>query len=255
MDRKAVSQTIAVFNQAGGVGKTTLTMNIGYHLAELNKKVLLLDLDPQASLTVFFGLKSKEISKTIYESLVKEIPLPVYANIHGMDLVPANINLSAAEKALSDAIMKELRLKNALFDLQNKYDFILIDCPPSLGFLSIMSLIAATHVLVPIQTQYKAIMGTQQLIDTIQRVRKYGNSQVKLAGVVPTMFDSRAKQEQESLKRIQKAFSQTTVWSPIARATDFVNASQAHVPFAHYAPKHPSVEILQTIAKDLVEAN
>jgi len=250
-----VSQTIAIFNQAGGVGKTTLTMNIGYHLAQLKKKVLLLDLDPQASLTVFFGLKTKELSKTIYESLVQETPLPIYSDIHGMDLVPANIDLSAVEKTLADAIMKELRLKNALNDLQDKYDFILIDCPPSLGFLSIMSLIASTHVLVPIQTQYKAIMGTQQLIDTIKRVRKYGNSKVKLAGVVPTMFDSRAKQEQESLKRIQKAFSQTTVWSPISRATDFVNASQAHVPFAHYSPKHPSVEILETIAKDLIEAN
>lgn len=250
-----MSQTIAIFNQAGGVGKTTLTMNIGYHLAQLKKKVLLLDLDPQASLTVFFGLKTKELSKTIYESLVQETPLPIHSDLHGIDLVPANINLSAVEKTLADAIMKELRLKNALSDLQDKYDFILIDCPPSLGFLSIMSLIASTHVLVPIQTQYKAIMGTQQLIDTIKRVRKYGNSPLKLAGVVPTMFDSRAKQEQESLKRIQNAFEKTTVWSPISRATDFVNASQAHVPFAHYAPKHPSVEILSTIAKDLIEAN
>ena len=249
-----MSRTIAIFNQAGGVGKTTLTMNIGYHLAELNQKVLLLDLDPQASLTVFFGLKSKELSKTVYESLVKETPLPIHSDLQGVDLVPANINLSAAEKTLSDAIMKELRLKNALEPLQNNYDFILIDCPPSLGFLSIMSLIAATHVLIPIQTQYKAIMGTQQLIDTIQRVRKYGNSKIQLAGVIPTMFDSRAKQEQESLKRIQKAFAQTTVWSPITRATDFINASQAHVPFALYVPKHPSVAILQTIAKDLVEA-
>lgn len=249
-----MTQTIAVFNQAGGVGKTTLTMNIGYHLAELNKKVLLLDLDPQASLTVFFGLKSRELSETVYESLVKEIPLPIHTDIHGMDLVPANINLSAAEKTLSDAIMKELRLKNALEVLQDEYDFILIDCPPSLGLLSIMSLIAATHVLVPIQTQYKAIMGTQQLIDTIQRVRKYGNAKIQFAGVIPTMFDTRAKQEQESLKRIQNAFTKIPVWSPIARATDFVNASQAHVPFAHYAPKHPSVGVLQTIAKDLVEA-
>lgn len=248
-----MSRTIAVFNQAGGVGKTTLTMNLGYHLAEFNKKILLLDVDPQASLTVFFGLKSKELSSTVYESLVKETPLPVHSDLHGMDLVPANINLSAAEKTLSDEIMKELRLKNALEPLQSHYDFILIDCPPSLGFLSIMSLIAATHVLIPIQTQYKAIMGTQQLIDTIQRVRKYGNPKIQLAGVIPTMFDSRAKQEQESLKRIQKAFAKTIVSSPIPRATDFINASQAHVPFALYAPKHPSVAILQAIAKNLVE--
>ena len=94
-------------------------MNLGYHLAEFNKKILLLDVDPQASLTVFFGLKSKELSRTVYESLVKETPLPVHSNLHGMDLVPANINLSAAEKTLSDEIMKELRLKNALEPLQS----------------------------------------------------------------------------------------------------------------------------------------
>ena len=127
-----MSRTIAVFNQAGGVGKTTLTMNIGFHLAKLNKKVLLLDLDPQASLTVFFGLKPKNLLNTVYESLVKETPLPIHSDLHTMDLVPANINLSAAEKTLSDAIMKELRLKNALEPLQSKYDFILIDCPPQL---------------------------------------------------------------------------------------------------------------------------
>ena len=249
-----MSKIIALFNQAGGVGKTTLTMNIGYHLKELNQKVLLLDLDPQASLTVFFGLKPKELSETIHSSIVKETSLPIHSDLHGIDLVPANINLSATEKVLSDAIMKELRLKNLLSSIQNEYDFILIDCPPSLGFLSIISLIAATHVLIPIQTQYKAIMGTQQLIDTIQRVRKYGNPNIKLAGVVPTMFDSRAKQERESLQRIQTAFTQTIVWSPISRATDLVNASQAHVPFVKYAPKHPAVKILQQIAKDLLES-
>uniref|UniRef100_UPI00260FDF36 ParA family protein n=1 Tax=Mastigocoleus sp. MO_188.B34 TaxID=3036635 RepID=UPI00260FDF36 len=145
-----MSKIIALFNQAGGVGKTTLTMNIGYHLKELNQKVLLLDLDPQASLTVFFGLKPKELSETIHSSIVQETSLPIHNDLHGIDLVPANINLSATEKVLSDAIMKELRLKNLLSSRQNEYDFILIDCPPSLGFLSIISLIAATHVLIPI---------------------------------------------------------------------------------------------------------
>ena len=248
-----MTRIIAVFNQAGGVGKTTLTMNIGYQLAELGQKVLLLDTDPQSSLTVFFGLKPQKLTNTIHESLVKETPLPIHNNLHGVDLVPANINLSAAEKLLSDAIMKELRLKNVLSPIQSMYDAILIDCPPSLGFLSIISLIAATHVLVPIQTQYKALMGTHQLIDTFQRVRKYGNANLRLAGVAPTMYDGRANQERESLQSIQKAFAKTTVWSPIPRATDFVNASQAHVPFSLYAPKHPAVKILQTIASDLME--
>ncbi len=245
---------IAVFNQAGGVGKTTLTMNIGYQLAELQQKVLLLDIDPQSSLTAFFGIKSAKITETIHESLLKETPLPIQSNLFNVDVVPSSINLSVAEKMLADEIMKELRLKNVLEPVKSQYDFILIDCPPSLGFLSIVSLIAANHILVPIQTQYKALEGTKHLIDTFHRVRKY-NSGLRFAGVVPTIYDSRTNQERESLAKIQKAFAKITVWPPIPRATDFVNASQAHVPFSLYAPKHPAVKILQTIAKDLVESH
>jgi chromosome partitioning protein len=159
-----VSQTriIALFNQSGGVAKTTLTQNLGYHLAQKKKnRVLLVDIDPQASLTTFMGLEPDELETSIHASIVEGKPLPVMPElIHGMSLVPADINLAASEMQLAGAIAREYRLKNALVTVQENYDFILIDCPPSLGLLSIISLTAATHILVPVQCQFKSFKGT-----------------------------------------------------------------------------------------------
>lgn len=154
---------IALFNQSGGVGKTTLTMNLGYQLTRRNHRVLLLDLDPQASLTTFMGLDPTSLDKTLYEAVVGEETLPIHSGIHQMDLVPTNINLSGAEIELVSALMREMRLKNALAPIVNHYDFILLDCPPSLGILTVIGLVAATHLLVPIQCQFKSFQGTDLL--------------------------------------------------------------------------------------------
>ena len=133
------------------MGKTSLTMNLGYHLAKKKNRVLLIDMDPQASLTTFMGLEPENITQTIYEAVVGEEDLPVYPKpIHGMSFTPANINLSAAELELVAALMREMRLKNALAPILDNYDYILIHCPTSLGILSVVSLVAATHILVPI---------------------------------------------------------------------------------------------------------
>lgn len=248
-----MAHILAVFNQAGGVGKTTVTMNIGYHLAEAGKKVLLVDMDPQASLTTFMGVDpDDEAHKTVYSALVEGEPLPIHVDLHSMDLVSANENLSAAERMLFDEVLKELTLKNVLESVKDNYDFILLDCPPSLGFLSIMSLLAATHILIPIETEYKALEGTKQLIKTIGRVKK-GNQKIKLAGVIPTIFDSRKSQENRILVQIRKVFAKTTVFEPIPDRTDFANASQAHMPLALYAPGNSAIPILQGIALQLGE--
>lgn len=246
-----MTRIIALFNQAGGVGKTTLTMNVGYHLVERGHQVLLVDMDPQGSLTTFMGVKRRELKKTICDAIVKEEPLPIHQNIHNMDLVPANTNLSGAEKMLANEIMPQMRLKTALETIQENYDFILIDCPPQLGFPSIISLIAATHVLIPIQTHYKALEGTADLSDTIRRVLKSGNRLLKIAGAVPTIYDARTNQDSDSLKRIEKTFEKSTVYAAIPRRVDFVNASQAHVPLAVYVPKDPAVKPLMQIAESL----
>lgn len=155
---------IALFNQAGGVAKSTLTMNLGYHLAQLTHRVLLVDIDPQASLTKFMGLIPKELDSTVADAIIEELPLPIHEGIHGMDLAPANRVLSGAEMQLVNAPLRDFRLKEALEPLLSEYDFILIDCPPSLGLLSFVSLVAATHVLVPIETHLKAFEGTDELL-------------------------------------------------------------------------------------------
>jgi chromosome partitioning protein len=158
-------------------------------------------MDPQASLTIFLGLDPYELEKTVYHAILHDEPLPIHRGLYakeatsdgtpGVDLVPSNLGLALAERELVSAVMSDFRLKEALTNFTEKYDFILIDCPPSLGNLSYISLVAATHVLVPIQAQYKAFNGVQQLFDTIKLVRSRPNRQLKIAGFVPTMYDSR----------------------------------------------------------------
>jgi chromosome partitioning protein len=247
-----MGQVIAVFNQSGGVGKSTLTMNLGYHLGQLKKRVLLVDMDPQASLTAFMGLEPSDLDKTIYESVMASEPLPIHTDLHGVDLVPANINLSGAELELVVADMRDYRLKEALSAVIDKYDFIFIDCPPSLGILSYISLVAATHVLIPIQTQYKALKGTELLLSTIARVRSRANKTLSVAGVVPTMHESRTVQGVMSLQSIQEQLSKIgTVFPIIPRSVSFADASQEHIPLALYNPKHPAVPLFNQIAHSL----
>ncbi|MGB3494697.1 MAG: AAA family ATPase [Elainellaceae cyanobacterium] len=246
------SRIIAFFNQSGGVGKSTLTMNLGYHLAELGHRVLLVDIDPQASLTVFMGLEPSELDETVYNAIAQSTPLPLHQKIHQMDLAPANIHLCGAEMELVTADMRDVRLKDVLEPLSSKYDFILIDCPPSLGILSYISLVAASHVLIPIQTEYKALKGTELLLDTIARVKRRANRTVEIAGFVPTMHHSQTRQGIASLDAICDQLSPIApICQAIPRATDFANASQQHQPLAVYKPNHPAVSVMQAIAQHL----
>lgn len=247
-----MSQIVALFNQSGGVGKTTLTMNLGYHLAQRHHRVLLVDMDPQASLTTFMGLDPVELTKTVYEAIVGEELLPIHSKIHGMDIAPSNINLSAAELELVAALMREMRLKEALAPVMDDYDFILIDCPPSLGILSVISLVAATHVLVPIQAQFKAFQGTDLLLNTVAGLRKNANRRLALAGFIPTMYDGRTAQETRTCKAIQEQLSHlATVYEPIPRSIAFADASEARVPLAIFNRKNPSVAVMVKIASGL----
>ena len=247
-----MTKIIALFNQSGGVGKTTLTMNLGYHLGQNKHRVLLVDIDPQASLTAFMGIDSEELEQTIYESVVGDEPIPVLQQIHGLDLVPANINLSAAELELVSSLMREIRLKNALCSIVDNYDFILIDCPPSLGILTVLSLVTATHVLVPIQTQFKSFQGTDLLLNTVARLRKAANRNLKIAGFIPTMFDGRTAQETRTFNAIKDQLSPlATVYQPIPRSIVFPDASEKRIPLALHQPKHPAVTVMKKIVKKL----
>ena len=247
-----MTKVIAVFNQAGGVGKTTLTMNLGYQLAEHGHRVLMVDMDPQASLTTFMGLDPVEIKQTVYESVMNGHPLKIQPNIHGLDLAPSNITLSAAEMELVVAEMREVRLKDALEPIKGNYDFILIDCPPSLGVLSYISLVAANYVLVPIETQFKAFCGTELLLGTLTRIRSRANRELKIAGFIPTRYDSRNSQDERTLKAIKEQLTDVgTVFPAIARSTGFADASEQGLPLRKYSPKHPGVAVLNEIVQAL----
>lgn len=229
-------------------------MNVGYHLAALKNRVLLVDMDPQASLTNFMGFEPLdfEVESTVYHALVKEEPLPIQTNVFGMDLAPANIYMSRAEMELVAVMQREQRLAQSLEPIQDEYDFVLIDCPPSLGILSILGLVAATHVLVPIQTEYKAMRGTELLMQTVTDIRRKANKGLQFAGIIPTMYDSRVSQHTRSLEAIQTQLAQISPIMPaIPRATDFTNASEEHQPLAMYNRRHPAVKILKKIAQHL----
>ncbi len=241
---------IAVFNQAGGVAKSTMTMNVGYHLALRGVRVLLIDLDPQASLTKFMGLVPAQLQKTVTNAIVDEEPLPIHEGIHGMDLSPSNRNLSGAEGQLVSAPMRDLRLKEAIEPVSNSYDFILIDCPPSLGLLSFISLVAATHVLVPIETHLKAFEGTDELLQTLTLVRNKANRKLAIVGFVPTRYANQNSADKRALVAIQSQLSSWgKIFPPIPRATAFVDATEDRVPLAVFEPKHPAVTLIDSIAE------
>lgn len=245
-------RVITIYNQSGGVMKTSLTMNLGYHMAQHGKKVLLIDMDPQASLTVFMGLEPADLDQTIANSVLNADPLPIQHDLHGMDLLPSNIMLSAAEMQLTSVMAREWRLKRVLEPVLDQYDVILIDSPPSLGILSVLSLVASTHVLVPIQTQYKSYKGTELLLDSVKQVQTYVNSDLKIAGVVPTIYASANAQDKAILGAIQEHLGAiTTVFPPVPRATAFADASMEHLPLARYNSSHPAVKVLEAIATQL----
>lgn len=227
-------------------------MNLGYSLVHQGHRVLLVDMDPQSSLTVFMGLQPHELEKTITQSILDREALPILNGIHQMDLVPSNLTLSAADVRLATAIAKETRLKKALLPIEASYDFVLIDCPPTLGVLSILSLVASTHILIPMQTQYKSFVGLDLLLGTVQELQQEGVApDLKIAGVIPNLHD-RTAQSKEILEAVTEQFTGIApVFPAVPRAVAFADASMQHLPLGVYDPKHPTLAILNIIAQSL----
>jgi chromosome partitioning protein len=229
------AKVISLFNQAGGVGKTTLTQNLGYQLKDKGFKVLLIDIDPQASLTCFMGIEPYDLETTIYDALISEdlsISLPII-NRFGVDLVPSNLWLAASEQKLTYELQRELRLKDILKPHLQDYDFIMIDCPPSLTLLPLISLVASDHVLVPIQTQFKATVGTDLLLDTIAKVKARLNPALQILGFIPTQFSKRNLTEQRVLDLLYKDLSSIApILDPLPRSTAIAEATEYGKPFA-----------------------
>jgi chromosome partitioning protein len=241
----------SIFNQAGGVGKTTLTMNLGYALAQKGQRVLLIDFDPQASLTIFMGLEPDELDFTIYDCLMKRHPIDevVVPSLHGMDLLPSNIGLGEAELELVAASMREVKLKKAIELVVDNYDVILIDCPPSLGMLSYLSLVTSQAVLVPVDCEFKSYRGTDLLRRTVARVQQDANPTLEIFGFVPTKYSKGKSQHKGCLGAMQEYLSPVApVFQPIANAIAFVDASMNRQPLALYDRRHEAVNSINELA-------
>lgn len=250
------ARIISVFNEAGGVGKSTVTMNVGYHLALLGKQVLLLDMDPQGSLSDFMGLETYDLPVTMYHVLTNKAggELPLY-RLHGMDLLPSNLRLARAEPELMAENMREMRLRQIVNPLRSQYDFILLDCPPSLGLLSTLSLISSDSVLVPIETEYKALKGTDILLETIGEMReakKLFNETLAIEGFLPTKFDARKNQHMGILQSILMSLvNDGPVFLQVPDRAELPSSNQAHEPLHTFSKRCDALIAFTLVAHHL----
>lgn len=254
-----MGRIIAVANQKGGVGKTTTAVNLCACLADLGKKVLLVDIDPQGNSTSGLGIDRKRLSISIYDVLVNgtRVEEAVLATaLERLWLLPATIDLAGAEIELVPAISRENKLKKALQPAREEYDFILIDCPPSLGLLTINALTAADSVLVPIQCEYYALEGVSQLINTVNLVREALNAELEIEGVVLTMFDGRTNLSIQVVENVkQHPFFRGKVYrSIIGRNVRLSEAPSHGVPITVYDPKSKGAESYYDLAREVIES-
>lgn len=250
------ARVVAMCNQKGGVGKTTTTINLGAALAEYGRKVLIVDFDPQGSATVGLGAHAHDLELTIYNLLVdraarfEDVVLPT--SVPGMDLIPANIDLSAAEVQLVSEVARESILARALRPAMELYDVILIDCQPSLGLLTVNALTAAHGVLIPLECEFFALRGAALLVETIEKVRDRLNPGLEIDGVLATMYDSRTLHSREVLMRLVEAFGDDVLHTVIARTVKFPDSSVAAEPITTFAPSHAGALAYRQLARELV---
>ncbi len=254
-ERKGMKRTIAITNQKGGVGKTTTSINLAASLTDAGKKVLVVDVDPQGNTTSGFGVNKDEIENTIYELLLGECEIQdcicrsVYKNL---DLIPSNVNLSGAEIELISMDKREYLLKNAIQKIRDQYDFILMDCPPSLNMLTVNALTAADTVLVPIQCEYYALEGLTQLIQTIELVQKGLNPDLKIEGVVFTMYDARTNLSLEVVENVKDNLNQKIYRTIIPRNIRLAEAPSHGMPVTEYDPKSAGALAYKKLAKEII---
>ena len=251
-----MARTIAVANQKGGVGKTTTTINLSAALAEQGKKVLLVDLDPQGNATSGVGVDKRELEETVYELFVGQTTLEeclLETDFLNLSVIPANINLSGAEIDLIDMEDREYYLKNILQEIKEDYDFILIDCPPSLNMLTVNAMTAADTVLVPIQCEYYALEGLSQLIHTINLVKKRLNPQLQLEGVVFTMYDARTKLSMQVVENVKQTLKENIYNTIIPRSIKLAEAPSYGMPITAYAPTSPGADAYRLLAMEVID--
>ena len=251
-----MARTIAVANQKGGVGKTTTTINLSAALAEQGKKVLLVDLDPQGNATSGVGVDKRELENTVYELIAGRITLEeclIETDFLNLSVLPANINLSGAEIDLIDMEDREYYLKNILAPVKDDYDFILIDCPPSLNMLTVNAMTAADTVLVPIQCEYYALEGLSQLIHTINLVKRKLNPDLRMEGVVFTMYDARTKLSMQVVENVKQTLKENIYNTIIPRSIKLAEAPSYGMPITAYAPTSPGADSYRLLAMEVID--
>lgn len=251
-----MGRIIAVANQKGGVGKTTTTINLAACLAELNQKVLVIDMDPQGNCTSGFGVDKITLINTIYQLLIGECEFEecVIKNVvDNLSIIPANVHLAGAEIELIDKNKNKYILKNIIKKIRDDYDFILIDCPPSLSLLTINSMAAADTVLVPIQCEYYALEGLSQLLHTIGMIKKNINPRLDVEGVVFTMFDARTNLSLQVVETVKKTLKQTIYKTIIPRNVRLAEAPSHGLPINLYDSKSAGAESYRLLAEEVLQ--
>ena len=256
LDRHGPARVLAMCNQKGGVGKTTSTINLGASLAEYGRKVLLVDFDPQGALSVGLGVQPHELDQTVYncimESSVQVSDVLHKTSIDGVDLLPSNIDLSAAEVQLVAEVGREHSLMRVLRPLVSEYDFVLVDCQPSLGLLTVNALTAADGVIIPLECEFFSLRGVALLMDTIDKVRERLNPSLDIIGILATMFDSRTLHSKEVISRVVEAFGDTVFDTVINRTVRFPETTVAGEPITTWAPKSGGAKAYRQLAREVI---
>ncbi|WP_205690630.1 ParA family protein [Corynebacterium striatum] len=257
LEKHGPATIISMCNQKGGVGKTTSTINMGACLAELGRKVLLVDLDPQGALSAGLGLTHDQIEDTIYDVMLDSqtsIHSAIqHTSVPNLDLVPANIDLSAAEIQMVNEVGREHTLARALRPIRRDYDFIIIDCQPSLGLLTVNALACSQGVIIPMECEFFSLRGLALLTDTVEKVSERINFDLEVMGILVTMFDRRTKHAREVMDRVVEYFGDKVFDTVITRTVRFPETSVAGEPITSWAPSSQAAEQYRNLAKEVIE--
>ena len=248
-----MANVIALANQKGGVAKTTTTLNLGVALRELGNRVLIIDLDPQGNLTMSQGMNPDAIERSMFDVLVHRIPISDVIHSVEVDIAVASIDLAGAELSLSALIGRERALEKALIEVRDRYDYVLVDTPPSLGLLTINAFVAADGVIVPVQCEYLSLRGLVQLENTLAMVRENLNPGVRVVGIVPTMYDSRTLHAREAIEILHEHFGDLVYETRIRKTIRYAEAPVKGSSILRYDPTGPAAQAYRDLAKEVLD--